>query len=119
MTAWLADRNKGLVAHAVAHPEDLEPEQLEDQVRNFAAQAMSKRTGMPVDPATVSLHLVHVVTDDELTALALEYRLRTAKLAELLVDDAIKLVAATLPPFSLSCQHGPASKIGQFGCYCN
>ena len=98
VTAWLEDRSKGLVAHAVAHPEDLEPEQLEDQARNLAAQAMAKRTGKPVDPATVGLHLMHVVTEDELSALELEeYRLRTLKLAELPVDEAIKVVAATLP----------------------
>ena len=98
VTVWLADRGKGLVAHAVVHPEELEPDELEDQARIYAAQAISKRTGKPVDPATVGLHIANIITEDELSALELEeYRLRTAKLAELPVDEAIKVVAATLP----------------------
>ena len=68
VTAWLADRSKGLVAHAVAHPEDLEPEQLEDQALDLALQALSKRTGKPVDPNGHYLQLAERVTLGEFYA---------------------------------------------------
>ena len=68
VTAWLADRSKGLVAHAVTHPEDLEPEQLEDQALDLALQALSKRTGKPVDPNGHYLQLAERVTLGEFYA---------------------------------------------------
>ena len=64
VTAWLDERGKGLVAHAVAHPQDLEPDQLVESARDLLAQAMSKRDGQPVDPAGMSIHTSRAVTLD-------------------------------------------------------
>ena len=98
VTAWLEDRSKGLVAHAVAHPEDLKPEQLEDQARDLSAQALSKRTGMPVDPANLSLQLTQQLTADEFHALEIkEHQFRIAFLRHLPPDDAAVVVAFLMP----------------------
>ena len=48
-----------LVGASVTDPAQLQPEQLEDQARDLSAQALSKRTGMPVDPANLSLQLTN------------------------------------------------------------
>jgi prophage regulatory protein len=68
VTAWLEERGRGLVAHAVAHPQDLEPDQLIDSARDLIAQATSKRTGTPVDPAGMSIRTTRAVTMDEFKA---------------------------------------------------
>ena len=88
----------GLDALARSNPEDLSPEQLDDQARNLAAQALSKRISKPVDPTNLSLHLIHTPTDDELPELEVEeHRLRAIKLTQIPVDEAIKLAAVMLP----------------------
>ncbi len=98
VTAWLADRSTGLVAHAVTHPEDLEPDQLEDHARDLAARALSKRTGKPVDATDLSLHLTQHITGDDFVALETEeHQFRAAYLAQL-PDDEAAVVAATLLP---------------------
>ena len=99
---WLLARARwqtGVITNlARVSVDDLEPEQLEDQALDLAAQALSKRTGISVDPQDVSLHLMQRLTGDDFIALQTqEHSGRAAYLAQLPVDQAV-VVAATLLP---------------------
>ena len=53
----LSTQARSVTSLGVTNPEDLEPEQLEDQALDLAAHALSKRTGISVDPSDLSLQL--------------------------------------------------------------
>ena len=94
----MAVRANGLVARAVAHPDDLSPYQLEDEARHLTALALSKRTGMAVDPAEVALNPTRRLTAEQFAQLEMEaHELRAAYLAQLPDDQALLVVAALLP----------------------
>ena len=98
VTAWLDERSKGLAARSVAHPQDLEPDELEDQARIYAAQAISKRTGKPVDPAALALHATRRLTEEEFSVLETEeHRIRADYLSRLTLEQALVVVAVLLP----------------------
>jgi hypothetical protein len=98
VTAWLDERGKGLVAHAVAQPQDLEPDQLIDSARGFIAQATSKRTGTPVDPAGMSIHTSRAVTEDEFKAAEVrEFALLAERFANFGEGRALILAAWLFP----------------------
>jgi prophage regulatory protein len=98
VTAWLDERGKGLVAHAVAHPQDLEPDQLVDSARDLIAEAMSKRTGKPVDPAGMSVYTTRAVTMDEFKAAeAREFALLAKRFAHFGEGRAVVLAAWLFP----------------------
>ena len=65
ITAWLADRGTGLVAHAVTHAEDLSPEQLESEAVALVVKAMEKRVGEPVDASDLGVHVTRRLTEDQ------------------------------------------------------
>ena len=60
---WLSDRGKGLVAHAVAHPGALSPEQLEGEAMALVVKAMEKRAGAPVDDADPGIHVTSQLSE--------------------------------------------------------
>ena len=68
VTAWLADRSKGLVAHAVTHPDQLAPDEVAPTMRMLAARLLEQELGEPVRLEQVSLTLSKVATNDELTS---------------------------------------------------
>ena len=68
VTAWLADRSKGLVAHAVAHPDQLAPDEMAPTMRMLAARLLEQELGEAVRPDQVSLTLSRNATNDELTS---------------------------------------------------
>ena len=87
-----------LVGASVTDPAQLQPEQLEDQARDLSAQALSKRTGMPVDPSNLSLQLTQQLTADEFQALEIkEHQFRIAFLRYLPPDKAAVVVAFLMP----------------------
>ena len=51
VTGWLDERSIGLAARAVASPDDLSPEQVEDAALALVMRAIENETGEPVDPA--------------------------------------------------------------------
>ena len=65
---WLDDRGRGLVAHAVAHPEDLSPEQLEGEAVALVVKAMEKRVGKTVDAADLGIHVTRGMTAADFTS---------------------------------------------------
>ena len=98
VTASLEERGKGLVAQAVAHPQDLEPDQLVESARGFLAQAMSKRDGGPVDPAGMSIHTSRAVTVDVFKAAEVrEYELLAERFAHFGEGRAVVLAAWLFP----------------------
>lgn len=102
VTAWdqarQTHRRTHLQALAVTNPSDLAPDELEDKARDLAAEALSKRTGKPVDPLAVSLHLTQQLTAEEFVELQRkEHRLRAAALRQLSANDAAVVAAALLP----------------------
>ena len=100
---WLLDDIVGwmrgdLTKVAVTNPDDLEPDQLDDRARDFAARALSKRIGRPVNPSSVGLHLTRVLAEEDLDALEREeFGVRAEQLAALSLDEAVTLAAALLP----------------------
>ena len=57
VTNWMSERCKGLVAHAVTHPVDLSPEQLEGEAVALVVKAMEKRVGKTVDAADLGIQV--------------------------------------------------------------
>ena len=89
---------RSVASHSVSNPDDLSPDELEDQARIYAAQAISKRTGNPVDPAALALHATRRLTEGDFTALETEeHRFRADYLSRLTVDQALVVVAVLLP----------------------
>ena len=68
VTAWLADRSKGLVAHAVTHPDQLAPDELAPTIQVLAARLIEQKLGEAVRPEHVRLTLSRTATNDELTS---------------------------------------------------
>ena len=68
VTNWMSERGKGLVAHAVAHPEDLSPEQLEGEAVALVVKAMEKRVGKTVDAADLGIQVTRRITAEEFAA---------------------------------------------------
>ena len=68
VTNWMSERGKGLVAHAVAHPEDLSPEQLESEAVALVVKAMEKRVGEPVDAADLGIHVTRRLSENQFLA---------------------------------------------------
>ncbi len=64
VTTWLSERGSGLVAHAVTHPEDLSPEQLEGEAIALVVNAMEKRVGEPIDSADLGIHVTRRLSED-------------------------------------------------------
>ena len=94
VNGWLLARARwqsGVVSSlARASADDLSPDELEDQARIYAAQAISKRTGNPVDPAALALHATRRLSEEEFTALETEeHRFRADYLSRLTVDQAL------------------------------
>ena len=56
------------VAHAVAHPEDLSPEQLEGEAVALVVKAMEKRVGKTVDAADLGIQVTRRITAEEFAA---------------------------------------------------
>ena len=65
VTAWLAEREAGLVAHAVAHPEDLKPEQLDAIAFDRLRQIVSEQAGHDVDMKDVRIQYRPPTADEE------------------------------------------------------
>ena len=64
--AWLDERGKGLAARAVNDPNDLDVDELLQATRDLIVEALSRREGKPVDPASVaSLTVSRTVSEDE------------------------------------------------------
>ena len=51
---YLEQRRKGLVAHAIAHPEDLKPEQLDAIAFDRLKQIVSEQAGYEIDPVSTA-----------------------------------------------------------------
>lgn len=68
VTAWLAERGTGLVAHAVTHADDLSPDELESDAVSFVVKAMEKRTGETVDAGDLGIHVTRKLTEDQFLA---------------------------------------------------
>ncbi len=66
ISAWLQEREKGLVAHAVAHPKDLAPEELARKAHEVAAHALSAHVGEVVDPSQIVIQAKLPMTDEEI-----------------------------------------------------
>lgn len=91
-------RRTHLWSLAVSDPADLAPDKLEGEARRLAATALSKRTGKPVDPSKLSLHLGQRVTSDEFVAAEMkEHEVRAAALADLSAIDAAVIAVALMP----------------------
>ena len=83
---------------AVTNPDDLSPDEVEYQVRIYAAEALSSHIGHPVDPKALELRQTRRLTQDEFTVLETEdHRLRADYLSRLTVDQALTVVATLLP----------------------
>ena len=63
--AWLDERGKGLVARAVANPDDLAPDQLADAAVDLLTRAVGHELGEPIDPA--GLHITYAPPSPEVT----------------------------------------------------
>ena len=89
---------RSVTSLGVTNPEDLEPDELEDQALDLAAQALSKRTGKSVDPSDLSLQLTQRLTGEDFVSFETkEHQGRVAYLAQL-TDEQAAVVAATLLP---------------------
>ena len=68
VTAWLDERSKGLAARSVAHPQDLEPDEIAPTIAKLAARLISQEFGQAVSPEQVQLTLSRSATNDEVTS---------------------------------------------------
>ena len=93
--AFAETLRQGLKRAAVTDAADLAPEQLEEQALDLAAQAWSKRAGMPIELGQILTLVADERDFDLLEREVFEYRV--ARLSALPVDDAVKLVATLLP----------------------
>ena len=95
----ILERSASRLEHlAQADPANLAPEELEEQALNFAAQALTKRTGQEVATDDLSLHLIQELTLEQFALLEHEeLQIRSEYLARLPLDSAIVLAAAMLP----------------------
>ena len=92
------DKFGQLVANGVSDPKDLPPDELEDQARDLAAQAHSKRTGQAVDRRDIGLHYSPPESvDDFMAAVLTDNKVQVEYLAQLPRDQAMMVVAAMLP----------------------
>ena len=83
VTTWLAERSRGLVAHAVAHAEDLEPEQLEDQALQLIQKSLELRTGKRVEFDALDVRVTRSISEDELKeAVKQEFSLYAERFSE-------------------------------------
>ena len=98
VTAWLADRGKGLVAHAVAHPEDLAPDEVAPTIAKLAARLISQEFGEAVSPDQVHLTLSRSATNDEVTSCRAKLLGHVEDLCSHLTYDRALFIAASLFP---------------------
>ena len=68
VTTWVSERGKGLIARAVSHPEDLSPEQLEDEAVALVVKAMEKWVGEPVDARDLGIQVTRRITAERFAA---------------------------------------------------
>jgi predicted DNA-binding transcriptional regulator AlpA len=54
VTGWLSERGQGLVAQAVAHVEDLSPDELEDKALDLIVKSLEQRSGKLIDPSNLA-----------------------------------------------------------------
>ena len=117
---WLLARARwqsGIVATmARVSVDDLEPEQLEDQARDLAAQALSKRTGEKVDPTNLSLQLTQRITEDEFKAAQVqEFEIYSERFADIGLERAMYLAGWIFAPlrtvFAKMLPGGPEAKL--------
>ena len=100
--AHMAKQTMAVMQLSVSSPDDLEPDVLEDYARELAAMALSKRTGQPVNPTAVTLHLGQSVGAAQFVALEMaEHRIRAEGMALLGEIDAAVVAAALLPSLRL------------------
>ena len=75
---------------AVTNTDDLSPDEIEYQVRIYAAEALSSHIGHPVDPKALDLRATRPLTEDEFTVLEKEsHRILADYLSRLTVDQAL------------------------------
>ena len=83
---------------AVTRPEDLSPEQLEDEAVGLVVKSMVKRTGQPVDAGDLGIHVMRRITQDELLdAERREFAIYADRFAHFDVERAV-IVAAWMFP---------------------
>lgn len=94
--AELATRAKGLAARAVTDPEELAPQELEDEARRLAAAAHHRRTGKTVQPEDF---LLNPVVEEEQFVLAQQQAedVLVQYLAELKIEQAAVAAMLLLP----------------------
>ena len=99
---WLLARARwqsGVVSNlARGSADDLSPDEVEYQVRIYAAEALSSHIGKPVDPKALELRQMRRLTEDEFAFAETEdHRIRADYLSRLTVDEALAVVATLLP----------------------
>ena len=78
--------------------DDLSPDEVEYQVRIYAAEALSSHIGKPVDPKALELRQMRRLTEEEFAVAETEdHRIRADYLSRLTVDEALAVVATLLP----------------------
>ena len=102
VNGWLLARARwqsGVVSNlARGSADDLSPDEVEYQVRIYAAEALSSHIGQPVDPNALELRATRALTEGEFTVLEKEsHRILADYLSRLTVDQALTVVATLLP----------------------
>jgi predicted DNA-binding transcriptional regulator AlpA len=96
--AHLTKQAGAVMQLSVSNPDQIDPEELENNARELAAKALSRRTGQLVNPADVTLHLGQQVGAEEFVALEMaEHRIRAEGMARLSEIDAAVVAAVILP----------------------
>ena len=106
VTTWLSERGRGLVAHAVAHPEQLSPEQLESEAVALVVKAMQKRVGEPVDASDLGVHVTRRLSEAQfLDAEKLEFAIYSERFSDFGPQRACVMAAWLFPGLRRIIEH--------------
>jgi predicted DNA-binding transcriptional regulator AlpA len=87
---------KQLATHAVEHVEDLSPDELEDKALDLIMKSLEQRSGKPIDPSNLALHMTNRLSWDEDKAAEVEEFSRIAERFANIDRDRAFILAAWL-----------------------
>jgi predicted DNA-binding transcriptional regulator AlpA len=87
---------KQLATHAVEHAEDLSPDEMEDKALGLIVKSLERRSGKPIDPSNLAIHMTNPLSWDEGKAAEADEFARLAERFANLDQDRAYILAAWL-----------------------